>query len=212
MAGNRYKDKLTQQPNDVDLRQEMRDARTSGSDDIVSAEIEAQRVNIPNEVDKEEFYGDLYDNIQPDIKFLRGTLSRTMLFNGTTFDRQRSNQDFIALQKTNYEFPPLQIESQTFVNYNSKGAIILFDASDKGAFDRLVVNVEGRELVSGQFYNILNTPVLIANFLYVLKIYPGLNPVPGFVSNDILPRFWRITVSHITVTPILYGATAQVIL
>jgi hypothetical protein len=212
MARNKYREQLTDPISEDDLLAEMDLAKHSGSHDLVSAQIEAERQNIPNAVDKEKYYGDFYDNIQPDVKHLEGTLSRTMSFNGVTFDRQRNNQEFILLDKLSYAFPPTQIESINITNYNARGCIILLDANDKNAFDQLTLRVEGKELASGNFYNILITPLLTTNFLYVIKIYPGLNPVAGFVSNDILPRVWRITVQHTTVTPILYGVTASMIL
>jgi hypothetical protein len=212
MARNKYREQLTDPISEDDLLDEMDLAKHAGSHDLISAQIEAERPNIPNAVDKEKYYGDFYDNIQPDVKHLTGTLSRTMAFNGVTFDRMRNNEEFILLKKIAYAFPPTQIESLNVTNYNARGCIILLDASDKNAFDELTLHVEGKELASGEFYNILITPLLTTNLLYVIKIYPGLNPIAGFVSNDILPRVWRITVRHTTVNPILYGVTASMIL
>lgn len=212
MARNRYRDKLTAPISEADLLDDMDQAQYSGSHDLVSAEIEANAPVLPNPVDKEDNYGDFYDSIKPDIKALKGTLSRTMSFNGDTFDRQRNNQEFILLKKISYAFPALQIESANVTNHNSRGCIILLDARDKNFTDQFTLRVEGRDVASGEYYNILVTPLLTTNFMYVLKIYPGLNPLPGFISNDILPRTWRVTAQHTTVNPILYGVTVSMIL
>lgn len=219
MARNKYKNRLgVDTSTEEELLADMDEAKFAGSQDLISAEIEANSRNLPNVVDKEEFYGDFYDDIKPDIKHLRGTLTRNMSFNGDTFDRVRNNHEIVLLKKIPYDVPILagvpvgQIESANVINFNSRGAIILIDLTDKNAIDTLTVSIEGKESPSGLFYNILVTPLLVANELVVLKIYPGLNPVPGFVSNDILPRVWRVTVAPTTVPPILYGISAHVIL
>jgi hypothetical protein len=214
MSRNKYKSRLgVDTPTQDELLADMEEAQFAGSQDLISAALEANTPNSPNVIDKEKFYGDFYDSIKPDIKHLRGTLSRTMAFNGDTFDRVRNNEEIVLLKKISHDGLAVgQIESGNVINYNSRGAIILIDLTDKNALDALTVSVEGKETANGLFYNILITPLLVNNELVILKIYPGLNPVPGFVSNDILPRTWRVTVAHAAAPPILYGITAHVIL
>lgn len=214
MSDKRYRRQRPGKQNKSDSQylEEMDQAKYAGSLDIVSAENEAKKPGVPGRVDKEDYYGDFYDSIKPDVKKLTGTLSRTILFNGDTYDRQRSNEDIIFFEKQNYNFPALQNESQKITNFNARGAIIIVDGLDVNIGDDFYMIVEGREPGSGNWYNILLTPAMTTAKLFVYKIYPGLNPNPGFTTNDILPRSFRVVVRHVSVNPINYGISGSLIL
>lgn len=40
----------------------------------------------------------------------------------------------------------------------------------------------------------------------VLKVYPGLTPVPGLTANDVLPARWRLRMQHATSESVQYSA------
>lgn len=196
-----------------ELASEIKQAYDAGADDLIAANKSVRDLGLPNRIDAEEYFGDFYDDIQPGVKNLRGTLGRTLLFNSKTYDRERNNQDVILFDKQSRTFPAFQYESPVITNFNSRGAIIIVNALDINVLtDDFNIIVEGLEPGSGNWYNILVSPSLTVSQLYIFKIYPGLNPILGFVTNDILPRNWRVVVRHNTVVAMNYGISGSQIL
>src|SRR5258708_17886946 len=60
--------------------------------------------------------------------------------------------------------------------------------------------IEGKDPVSGTYYDILVGTALGATGITVLKIYPGMAVVANGAASDFLPRVWRVQ---------LNGATGQ---
>jgi len=204
--------KLTQ-PSDAELLTQIKQAQHSGAQDLLGAEYSAREPVTDTRIDKQEFYGAFYDDLQPEIKKLANNLSRSLLFNGQSFDRQRSNQDFVLFKKQFYANPGSQYESRTITNYNARGGIIIVNALDINIVsDSFYITIEGLEPAGGNWYNILVSDDITTGKLYLFKIYPGLNPQLGQTSNDILPRNWRVVVRYNSGQPIDFGISGSMIL
>lgn len=58
--------------------------------------------------------------------------------------------------------------------------------------------VQGKDPVSGNYYNIATGPTITGTGTYIMKVYPGLmsqteaDVLNGQVFNDFLPRTWRL--------------------
>jgi len=196
-----------------ELDDEIESAKYDGSADLIASENLLINPQLPNRLDKQNEYGTFYDDIDPDIRKLEGTAAHSFLFNGKSFDRQRNNSNFVLFDKQVYDTPTLNWISPGIINYNARGAHIIINLLDINiATDALTVTIEGLEPGTGKWYNILVTPALTSASLYILKIYPGLNPIAGFVSNDILPRNWRAVVAYNAGTTINWGVSGSMIL
>lgn len=57
----------------------------------------------------------------------------------------------------------------------------------------LTVTIQGKDVVSGQYYTILASAALTGTGLTVLKIYPSLTAAANLVANDVVPTVYRIT-------------------
>jgi len=200
-------------PSDDELLKDIKQAEHAGSQDLLGAEYSARQPVQDTRIDKQEYYGDFYDELQPEIKKLDNNLSRSLLFNGDTFDRARNNQDFVLFNKQNYVNPGTQYESRTIVNHNARGCILVVNSFDLIFPDTFFIQVEGLEVGSGNWYIIGTGEIITGQALYVYKIYPGLNPNMGKTWNDILPRQWRVTVRFIsTASAINFGISGSLII
>lgn len=126
------------------------------------------------------------------------------LFNGTTWDRARSNIDTAALiTLTGAGAGTTNSADQT--NYNGKGAQVVANITVNSGTVSLVVNVQGKDIASGQYYTICTTTTPItATGVVDLSIYPGAGtPISGnYDCSTPLPRTWRVqTVNGTGVTP-----------
>lgn len=75
----------------------------------------------------------------------------------------------------------------------------------------LTPTVQGKDNVSGNYYDILVGNPITTTGTTILKVYPGIVPVAGGAAADILPRTFRIKMSATGVTSTTYsvGATLE---
>ena len=72
----------------------------------------------------------------------------------------------------------------------------------------LTPTIQGKDNVSGNYYDILVGNAINATGTTVLKVYPGIVPVSGASAADILPRTIRLKMSASGVTPTTFSAGA----
>lgn len=99
------------------------------------------------------------------------------------------------------------INSPDFVNPNAKGGHFLIDISAVGTDPRILAIIQGKDPISGNYYNILISPKYSVVGTNTIKVYPGLNNVPNICVNDILPRVFRVQVVHTTGVSITYSVS-----
>lgn len=113
-----------------------------------------------------------------------------MLFNGTTWDRQRGNYNGgtgDSGAKASGVFT-----GTTQINYNGRGAMIQLDIAAASALNvKVQAQLDGG---SGFWYDIpgASFPVINAAGVYILTIYPGLTAVANSVVPFVLPRNIRL--------------------
>src|SRR5574340_1113816 len=61
-----------------------------------------------------------------------------------------------------------------------------------GTGPQLVVTIQGKDPVSGQYFTLLASAALTATGFTRLLIYPGVAATANFSDNDVLPPTWRI--------------------
>ncbi len=104
------------------------------------------------------------------------------------------------------------IDSDDFRNTGAKGLHLTIDATAVGAgppVASITVTIQGRDSTSGKYYTILASVAIAAVGTTVLKVYPGLTAAANAVANDLLPEYWRVSVTHANATAITYSIGAS---
>lgn len=118
--------------------------------------------------------------------------SVTMDFNGVNHDRRRGNFD---AQTTLITISGMVAGSQNAdqVNYNGRGVKLGINVTAiAGGTPNLVVTIRGRDVVSGQYYNILASAAITATGFTTLTVYPGVPTTANVSQSDVLPRTWNV--------------------
>lgn len=77
-------------------------------------------------------------------------------------------------------------------NLGARGIKLFIATGAFGASEAtMTVIVQGRDPVSGTYYNILTSASLTASTFTVLSVYPGLAVTANVSANDVLPKTWR---------------------
>lgn len=103
------------------------------------------------------------------------------------------------------------VNSADFSNYNFKGLHLTVNVSSITATPSIVVNLQGKDPISGTYYTLLSSTAITATGLTVLKICPGIAPIVNRATSDILPLTWRVNVTHGDADPITYSIGASLV-
>lgn len=87
--------------------------------------------------------------------------------------------------------------STDVTNTSTRGAhiIVTVSAYVSGIWTPIV---QGKDPVSGNYYNIATGPTITGTGTYIMKVYPGImsqteaDVLNGQIFNDFLPRTWRL--------------------
>lgn len=131
------------------------------------------------------------------------------LFNGSTFDRERNNTNETLLASA---ARTASVNSADFVNYNAKGAQFIIDISAITATPEITVTIQGKDPISGNYYDLLIGPVYNSVGTNILKIYPGITASANASASDILPRDYRVSVANADADSITYSIAAALVL
>jgi len=124
------------------------------------------------------------------VKTLGGLETNTYakLFNGVTWDRERGNTAETVLASA---ARTVTTASADLTNYNQRGVHVAVDVTVAGT-STLTVTIQGKDPVSGNYYDLLIGTAIAAAGLVILKLYPGIGTLAGGAASDILPRIWRV--------------------
>jgi len=96
-------------------------------------------------------------------------------------------------------------------NVNQRGAHIIVNVSAiGGAAPSITPKIQGKDPVSGNYYDILVGSAISTTGINVIKVYPGIANSPNAAANDILPRTWRVSVVHANADSITYSVAANI--
>ena len=113
------------------------------------------------------------------------------LYNGTTLDQPRNNMDGITLINAS-SVTTTQTSAQQ-INFNGKGAIIVFTMIDASASPSVTLSITGVEPVTGSTWTILTGTAITSNGVHVYRVYPSLTAAANATASDLLPRTWQVT-------------------
>jgi hypothetical protein len=123
------------------------------------------------------------------------------LYNGTTWDRKRGNlQGTLYASQTRTANP----EATDQINHNGRGIHVILNVTGITGTPSIVLKIEGKS-ASGIYYTLLEGAAITAAGTHVYKIMPWATPVANEAAADLLPRTWRITVTHTNADSITYS-------
>jgi len=99
------------------------------------------------------------------------------------------------------------VNSPDFANPSAKGGHFVIDITAVGVDPRIEVIIQGKDIISGNYYDILVSPKYSVVGTNIIRVYPGLNSMPNISVNDILPRIFRVQVVHTTGISITYSVS-----
>lgn len=135
--------------------------------------------------------------------------SRSNIFNGTAWDRQRNNTDITVLASA-ARTATNQSADQT--NYNGRGLHLVINVTAASATPSVVFTIQGKCALSSAYYTILASVAITGTGTTVLRVFPGATAAANAAANDIIPRTWRIDATHADADSITYSVSASVIL
>ena len=131
-----------------------------------------------------------------------------LLFNGATYDRQRSTEDRALINATAVTTGQ---SSGDQVNYNARGVKVVLQTTAIGT-GSVTVTIQGKDAASGQYYTLLAGAAVTTNTTNVYSLYPGLTAAANTTANDVLPHTWRVTVTANNANAATYTVGASLIL
>lgn len=99
--------------------------------------------------------------------------------------------------------------SANLINPASKGGHIIIDVTVAPGTDSIIAKIQGYDIISGKYYDILIGPALTATGITVLKIYPSILATPNASASDVLPLEWRVVITHSAATSFTYSVAAN---
>ncbi len=139
------------------------------------------------------------------------TVGVNYLYNGDaldTLERQRSNQ---AIELLASAAVSSTVSSSDETNHNSKGAHFIIDVSAIASAGTITVSIQGKDSISGNYYDILVGSTITATGTTALKVYPGIGQIPNGSASDILPRTFRVTCTYGGSGTITYSVSCSLI-
>jgi hypothetical protein len=87
-------------------------------------------------------------------------------------------------------------------NYLRGGHIIMTSITSSPS---VVPTIEGKDPISGTYYTILTGIAITATGITILKVYPGAAAAVNAIAADVLPKTWRVTMTHGDADSITYS-------
>lgn len=125
--------------------------------------------------------------------------SANTLFNGTNFDRQRTNSQATLLASA---VRNATTTTANQVNYNARGvALVLNVTANPGGGETLTLRCQYFDTIPITVIIATGTVVVAANGVYTLVVYPGAatawtGGTAAVTAQTILPRNWNCAVAH----------------
>lgn len=95
-------------------------------------------------------------------------------------------------------------------NPEGRGLHVVIDTTAIAATPSVVPHIQGKDPLSGKYYDLLVGAAITGVSTVVLKVYPGITVAANLSASDILPKTWRVRMVHADTDSITYSAGAAV--
>ncbi|KKM96117.1 hypothetical protein LCGC14_1181370 [marine sediment metagenome] len=96
-------------------------------------------------------------------------------------------------------------------NFGHKGLHLIIDVTAINLTPSVVPTIQGKDPLSGKYYDLLVGVAIIATGTTILKIYPGIVAAANVAASDILPLIWRLQLVHADADSITYSVAAALV-
>lgn len=128
------------------------------------------------------------DNTTP-----RALATLTYCYNGSNLDRWRANVEataFASAARTTSQ------NGADITTYNARGLIVVVNTSlVPGSAPSNVVTIQGKDALSGVYYDLLASAAITGVGTVVLQVSPELTDSPNLVKKQLLPRVIRVVIT-----------------
>lgn len=125
-------------------------------------------------------------------------------------DNNIGNVDVLTIPATNIEGIALAsaartatISSPDLENNWGKGIHVVLDVTEKTSTPSITLKIEGK--VNGKYYTILEGAAVTTASVNTYRVFPHLTAVANSIANDVIPKTFRITVTHANTNSITYS-------
>lgn len=95
-------------------------------------------------------------------------------------------------------------------NYNFPGVLVVIDITAITGNPSITAIIEGKSTLGNDYYTIIQSAAMLSAGASTMRVYPGISTV-GNDQNGILPRIWRVRVTHSNTDSITYSISANYI-
>lgn len=127
-------------------------------------------------------------------------------------DSQITSTNNISTLLTNVEGTALTSSARTttlsssdLTNTHGKGIHIILDITDLANTPSITLKIEGKDTLSGKYYTILESASITTVSVNIFKVHPNLTATTNLIANDIIPKTFRITMTHGNTDSITYS-------
>ena len=96
-------------------------------------------------------------------------------------------------------------------NTASRGVHVVIDMTTVPGTDTVTFTLQGKDTLSGKYYDLLESLAIVATGTTVLKIYPGITASANASASDVLPKTYRVKTTHSAGSSFTYSVTVQVV-
>lgn len=131
------------------------------------------------------------------------------LYNGATWDRARGSYDTAALITAVAATATQTGADQT--NYNSRGVVVVLDATAVNAVGSFTLSIQGKDAASGKYFTLLTGAAVSTVSTNVYTLYPGVTVAANAAVSNVLPRIWRVVATYNSGTNLTFTVGASLI-
>lgn len=131
------------------------------------------------------------------------------LFNGTSWDRFRNNHEVTVLASAARTG---NTNSSDLTNFNARGVRLTINVTALTGTPSITAKITGKSTLGNVYTTILQSAAITATGATVLTVYPGITAAANSKADDLIPRLWRVEMTHADAQSITYSVDANYIL
>jgi hypothetical protein len=88
------------------------------------------------------------------------------------------------------------------------GVTVIIDVSAVAATPSVVFTIQGKNELTGTYYDLLSSAAVTATGVTRLRVHPALTVAANAAASDLLPSIWRVNAVHGDADSITYSVQA----
>ena len=97
------------------------------------------------------------------------------------------------------------VSSVDILNDLAKGVHIVLDVTAVADTPSVVLKIEAKDPASGGYYTLLTGAAVTTVSTNIYKVYPGLTASVNAIVSDVVPKTFRVTLTHADTDSITYS-------